>query len=110
MLMLSNDCGNAIQNGIDIRANSIASPIETMIKSISQATNRSIHLANTTVSVSVISDDDGEVVCVIVVVVFLLSSATTMTPAIRTIIPLIVRTIPAHCIGNYQTIQRIQMF
>ena len=95
--MFSNDWGNAIQKGIDISANSIASPIETMIKSINQAMNRSIHLANTIVSVAVASDDDSELVCVVVVVVvvFLLSSATTMPPAIRTIIPTTIRMEPA---------------
>jgi hypothetical protein len=74
-------CGNAIQKGIDMRANSIASPIKTMTKSINQATNRSVHLANTIASVLV--------VCVIVVVL-LLSSATIMPPAIKIIIPTII--------------------
>jgi hypothetical protein len=98
LLLLSNHCGKAIQNGIDRRANSIASPMETMIKSINQAMNRSIYLANTIVSVLIVSeDDDGEVVCVIVVVavVFLLSSANTIIPAIKIIIPATIRTEPA---------------
>ena len=74
----------------------MASPMKTMIKSINQAINRSIHLANTIVSVAVVSDDeDGmlvRVIVVVVVVVFLLSSATTMPPAIRIIIPTTIRT------------------
>jgi hypothetical protein len=59
MSVLSNICGNAIQNGRDIAANNIPSPIETMIKSISQAINLSIQRASTIVSVFVVADDDG---------------------------------------------------
>jgi hypothetical protein len=97
MLVLSNQCGNAIQNGRDIAANNIPSPIETMIKSISQAINLSIQLASTIASVSVFvaaDDDDGKVVSV-VGLILLLSNISTITPAIRTIIPAIVRMTPA---------------
>ena len=99
MLVVSNQCGNAIQNGKDIAANIIPSPIETIIKSISQAINLSIQLANTILSVFVvvvaaIDDDDVKVVSVLGVIL-LLSNISTMTPAIRTIIPAIVRMTPA---------------
>jgi uncharacterized membrane protein YczE len=60
----SNQRGNAIQNGRDIAANIIPSPIDTMTKSINQAINLSIQLAKTTFSVFVVVvaavDDDGE--------------------------------------------------
>ena len=46
MLLLSNICGNAIQNGIDIAANNIPSAIDTIIKSINQAIKLSIHSAS----------------------------------------------------------------
>ena len=69
--------------------------METMIKSINQAMNRSVHFANTTVSVLIVSDDDDDEVVCVVVVVFLLSSATTMPPAIRIIIPTTIKTAPA---------------
>ena len=61
--MLSNQCGDAIQNGRDITANNIPSSIETMIKSINQALNLAIELASTIVSVFVVAadDDDGKV-------------------------------------------------
>ncbi|HET7147065.1 MAG TPA: hypothetical protein VFI73_01075 [Candidatus Nitrosopolaris sp.] len=59
-MVLSNHCGNAIQNGRDIDANNIPSPIETMIRSVSQAINRLIQLASTIVSVLVVSDYDDE--------------------------------------------------
>ena len=61
MLVVSNQCGNAIQNGRDIAANIIPSPIETMIKSINQAINLSIQRASTIVSVVEAPDDDGRV-------------------------------------------------
>jgi hypothetical protein len=62
MLVLSIQCGNAIQNGIDIAANIIPSPIEIVIKSISQAINLSIHLANIIVLVfDAVDDGDGKV-------------------------------------------------
>ena len=51
MLVFSIHCGNTIQNGIDIAANIIPSSIERMIKSISQAINLSIQLANNIVLV-----------------------------------------------------------
>src|SRR5437879_2565178 len=95
MLVVSNQCGNAIQNGRDIAANNIPSPIETMIKSTNQAINLSLQRASTIVSVFVVADeDDGKVVCVLGVIL-LLSNISTITPAIRTIIPPIVRMIPA---------------
>src|SRR5207245_7168989 len=96
MLVVSNQCGNAIQNGRDIAANIILSPIETMIKSTNQAINLSIRRASTIVSVSaiVVADDDGKVVSVIGLIL-LLSNISTITPAIRTIIPAIVRMTPA---------------
>jgi len=92
MLLLSNHCGNTIQNGRDITANNIPSPIERMIKSISHAMNLSIHLANTIVSVVVVGDDDDDD-CDIGFI-FLLSSITTMIHAIRIIIPATVRMAP----------------
>ncbi len=79
MFVLSNICGNAIQNGIDIAANNIPSAIETMIKSINQAINVSIRLVSTIVSASVFVD--GDVVC-IPGSIPLLSNISTMTPAI----------------------------
>ena len=82
MLVLSNQCGNAIQNGRDIAANNIPSPIETMIKSISQAINLSIQLDQYLASVSVFvaaDDDDGKVVSV-VGLILLLSNISTYHP------------------------------
>ena len=64
-MMLSNICGNAIQNGRVIAANNIPSPIETMIKSINQAINLSIQLAGPIVSVSVFVVAADEVVCIL---------------------------------------------
>jgi hypothetical protein len=62
MLVLTIQCGNAIQNGIDIAANIIANPIEIMIKSISQTIDLSIQLANTIVLVfDALEDGDGKV-------------------------------------------------
>jgi hypothetical protein len=58
MLVLSNQCGNGIQNGRDIAANIIPSPIETIIKSISQAINLSIQRASTIASVFDAAGDD----------------------------------------------------
>lgn len=59
MLKFSNDCGNAIHSGSDIRANIIPRPTETMIKSISQAMNLSIQLASI-ISLGCSVSDDGE--------------------------------------------------
>src|SRR5437763_9138414 len=89
MLALSN------QYGKDNTANNIPRPIETMIKSISQAMNLSIHLASTIVSVFVVADDDDGKVVSVLGVILLLSNISTITPAIRTIIPTTVRTTPA---------------
>jgi len=62
MSVLSIQCGYAIQNGINIAANIIPSPIEIVIKSISQAINLSIRLANTIVLVfDAVEDGDGKV-------------------------------------------------
>ena len=101
MLTLSNQFGNATQNGKEIAANIMPSPIETMIKSISQAINLSIQLANTIVSAFVVvveedgdDDDDDKVVCVFGEI-FRLSNISTMAPVIRTIIPETVRMTPA---------------
>jgi hypothetical protein len=102
MLTLSNQFGNATQNGKEIAANIMPSPIETMIKSISQAMNLSIQLANTIVSAFVVvvveedgdDDDDDKVVCVFGEI-FRLSNISTMAPVIRTIIPETVRMAPA---------------
>jgi hypothetical protein len=95
MLVVSNQCGNAIQNGRDIAANIMPSPIEIMIKSINQAINLSIQRASTIVSVSVGADDDEYKVVCVVGLILLLSNISTITPAIRTIIPAIVRMMPA---------------
>ena len=88
MLVLSN------QYGKDNTANNIPKPIETMINSISQATNLSIHLASTIVSVFVVADDYDVKLASVVGMILLLSNISTMTPAIRTIIPEIVRMMP----------------
>ena len=99
--MLSNQFGNATQNGKEIAANIMPSPMETMIKSISQAINLSIQLASTIVSAFVVvveddgdDDDDDKVVCVFGEI-FRLSNISTMAPVIRTIIPETVRMAPA---------------
>src|SRR4026209_1119864 len=95
LVILSNHCGDAIQNGIDIAANIMPSAIEIMIKSISQAINLSIQLANTISSVFVVALDAwGKVVCVFDKT-FLLSNASTMTAPIRAIIPAVVSATPA---------------
>jgi hypothetical protein len=68
-----------------------------MIKSINQAINLSTQLANTIVSAAVVVAaiyDDVVIVCVFRVVLCL-SNASTMTPAIRMIIPAMTRRAPA---------------
>lgn len=57
--MFSNDCGKAIHNGRDIRANIRPRPTETMIKSNSQEMNLSIQLASI-ISLGCSAFDDGE--------------------------------------------------
>ena len=64
MLVLSNHV-ESNQNGRDNTANNIPRPIETMIKSITQAINLSIQRASTIVSVSVGVDDDEDKVVVL---------------------------------------------
>ena len=88
MLVLSN------QYGKDNKANNIPRPIETMIKSISQAMNLSIHLASTIVSVFIVADVDDVKPASVLGVILLLSDISTMTPAIRTIISAKVRMTP----------------
>ena len=64
----------------------MASPIDTMIKSINQAINLSIQLANTILSVFVVAadDDDGKRLFVFFGnTLLLLSNANTMIPAIK---------------------------
>jgi hypothetical protein len=48
-----------MKDGIDKRANKIARPIETITKSISHATNLSVHLANV-ISLGCVSVDDDD--------------------------------------------------
>ena len=68
---------------------------QTMIKSISQAMDLSIHLANTIVSIVVVADDDDVRLASVLGVILLLSNITTMTPTIRIIIPATIRIMPA---------------
>src|SRR5690348_6669673 len=97
MLVLSNECGPVSQNGRDIAAYIIPSPSEMMIKSINHAMNLSIQLASTIVSVSVVvvvvpdDDDDDDKLVSGLGVLFLLSNISTMTPAIKTRMPAILR-------------------
>src|SRR2546425_12668783 len=89
MLVLSN------QYGKDNTANNIPRPIETMIKSINQAMNLSIHLSSIIVSVSVffVADKDGGSVVSVLGLILFPSIISTTNPAIRTIIRAIFRII-----------------
>jgi hypothetical protein len=69
------------------------SPIDTMMKSINQAINLSIQLASTIVSLTVFVVADDELVCILGPIL-LLPNTSSMAPAIRTIIPAIVRMMP----------------